>query len=50
MADQSTKIQELKTRLSVFMDRVDRLDPETTSVEDIDQLIAMLDELEKMYE
>lgn len=50
MADQSTKIQELKTRLSHFMDRVDKLNPETTSVEDIDQLIAMLDELEKMYE
>ncbi|MFC0522111.1 SE1561 family protein [Pontibacillus salicampi] len=43
---QDTKMEELKLRLSAFMTRIDELDPEETSVEDVDQLIKMIEELE----
>ncbi|KGX90305.1 SE1561 family protein [Pontibacillus marinus] len=41
------KIEELKLRLSTFMSRIDEMDPETTSVEDVDKLISMLEDLEE---
>ncbi|WP_202406361.1 SE1561 family protein [Pontibacillus yanchengensis] len=41
------KIEELKLRLSSFMSRIDEMDPEETSVEDVDKLISMLEELEE---
>ncbi|WP_226584952.1 SE1561 family protein [Halobacillus litoralis] len=44
---QQEKIQDLKTRLADVMGRIERLDPEETSVEDIDRLISMLEEMEK---
>ncbi|WP_198162653.1 SE1561 family protein [Halobacillus mangrovi] len=44
---QQERIQDLKTRLSDFMIRIEQLDPEETSVEDIDRLISMLEELER---
>ncbi|WP_168927324.1 SE1561 family protein [Halobacillus salinus] len=48
---QQEQIQDLKVRLSQFVDRIEALDPEETSVEDIDRLISMLEELEnKMKE
>ena len=40
------RISELKARLADFMSRLDAMDPEKTSLEDIDQLIEMLNELE----
>lgn len=40
------RIAELKARLADFMTRLDEMDPEQTSLEDIDQLIAMLNDLE----
>ncbi|MCA1010193.1 SE1561 family protein [Halobacillus halophilus] len=43
---QQEKIDDLKTRLSEFMIRIEELEPEETSVEDIDHLISMLEELE----
>ncbi|MBA2176458.1 hypothetical protein H0266_16285 [Halobacillus locisalis] len=44
---QQEKIQDLKLRLSEFMTRIEELEPEETSVEDIDRLILMLEELEQ---
>ncbi|UOR13409.1 SE1561 family protein [Halobacillus amylolyticus] len=44
---QQEKLSDLKGRLSAFMNRVDKMDPEETSIEDIDQLIKMLEELEQ---
>ncbi|MCA0971912.1 hypothetical protein LCM20_15000 [Halobacillus litoralis] len=43
---QQEKLQDLKVRLSEFVDRIEALDPEETSVEDIDRLISMLEDLE----
>lgn len=43
---QQEKLQDLKTKLSEFITRIELLDPEETSVEDIDRLISMLEELE----
>lgn len=47
MTNQQVKIDELKVRLATFMDRIEALKPEETSVDDIDQLINMLNELEE---
>ncbi|GGD01460.1 hypothetical protein GCM10007216_35220 [Thalassobacillus devorans] len=44
---QEEKLQDLKIRLAAFMSRLDEMEPEETSVQDIDQLIQMLEELEK---
>ncbi len=44
---QQEKISNLKQRLEEFMGRLDNLDPEQTSVEDIDRLISMLESLER---
>ncbi|WP_205439431.1 SE1561 family protein [Halobacillus ihumii] len=44
---QQEKLSDLKTRLSAFMNRVDQMDPNETSVEDIDELIKMLEDLER---
>nr|WP_254434289.1 SE1561 family protein [Halobacillus sp. Marseille-Q1614] len=38
---------ELKLRLTDFMSRIEEMDPEQTSLEDIDALIRMLEDLEK---
>ncbi|WP_176142408.1 SE1561 family protein [Halobacillus hunanensis] len=44
---QQEKLSDLKARLSAFMNRVDQMDPNDTSVEDIDELIKMLEDLER---
>ncbi|SFM45737.1 hypothetical protein SAMN04487943_11947 [Gracilibacillus orientalis] len=41
------KIRELRMQLEHFMERLDHLDPEQTSVEDVDQLIQMIEKIEK---
>lgn len=46
MMAQQEQIQDLKVRLSQFVERIEELDPEDTSVEDIDRLISMLEDLE----
>ncbi|WP_181350927.1 SE1561 family protein [Thalassobacillus sp. CUG 92003] len=43
---QQEKLEDLKSRLSLFMIRLDSLDPEETSVEDVDRLIRMIEEVE----
>ncbi|MBH0231206.1 SE1561 family protein [Halobacillus yeomjeoni] len=44
---QQDKLHDLKARLTDFMNRIEQMDPEETSVEDIDRLISMLEELER---
>ncbi|MFQ3546180.1 SE1561 family protein [Halobacillus rhizosphaerae] len=44
---QQEKLTDLKTRLSEFMNKLDQMNPEETSVEDIDRLILMLEDLER---
>ncbi|MBM7553709.1 SE1561 family protein [Thalassobacillus pellis] len=44
---QEEKLQDLKLRLAAFMSRIEEMDPQDTSVNDIDQLIQMLEDLEK---
>ncbi|MFC7061883.1 SE1561 family protein [Halobacillus seohaensis] len=43
---QKEKLTDLKLKLSAFMERLDDMEPEETSIEDIDELIRMLEELE----
>ncbi|WP_162832878.1 MULTISPECIES: SE1561 family protein [Sediminibacillus] len=45
MANQD-KIEQLKVHLAGFMTRLENMDPEETSIEDIDQLISILDKME----
>ncbi|WP_163539537.1 SE1561 family protein [Gracilibacillus sp. YIM 98692] len=44
---ESNKITQLKVQLERFMDQLDGLDPEKTSIEDVDQLIQMIEKIEK---
>ncbi|MCP3029056.1 SE1561 family protein [Halobacillus sp. A5] len=44
---QKEKITDLKIKLSAFMSRLDEIEPEETSVEDVDELIRMLEDLER---
>ncbi|MBD7985786.1 hypothetical protein H9649_14445 [Sporosarcina sp. Sa2YVA2] len=39
-------VDELKNRLHQFLEKLDSIEPETTDVNDIDQLISIIDELE----
>ena len=43
---QQEKRLDLKMKLSEFMTKLDALNPEDTSIEDIDRLLSMLNELE----
>ncbi|UOQ43835.1 hypothetical protein MUN89_18445 [Halobacillus salinarum] len=47
---QQERLSDLKARLSEFVNKLDALDPEEASVEDVDRLIAMLDELERQMD
>lgn len=42
----NTQVDELKNRLHQFLEKLDSIEPETTDVNDIDQLISLIDELE----
>ncbi|WP_162920184.1 SE1561 family protein [Paenisporosarcina cavernae] len=48
--DQEKQITYLKERLNMFLEVLDSMEPESTRVEDIDRLIAMMDELELKME
>jgi len=41
------KMKQLREQLESFLQQLDDLDPEQTSIEDIDQLIQMIDKMEK---
>ncbi|MEH7118154.1 SE1561 family protein [Neobacillus vireti] len=44
--NKNTQVDFLKHRLNMFIDVLDAIDPEDTDLEDIDRLLAMLDEME----
>jgi protein-tyrosine phosphatase len=44
--DKDKQVDFLKHRLNMFMEVLDEIDPEETNLEDIDRLIAFIDELE----
>lgn len=46
LAEKNDQIDFLKKRLNMFLDLLDAIEPETTSVEDIDRLLSIIDELE----
>ncbi|WP_414045849.1 SE1561 family protein [Macrococcus equi] len=39
-------LEEIKVKLSDFMERIDSVDPETTDINDIDEWLMILDQLE----
>ncbi|WP_043965626.1 SE1561 family protein [Anoxybacillus thermarum] len=47
---QNLQLSYLKTRLNMFLEVLEAIDPETTELEDIDRLIQMIDDLEMKYE
>ncbi|EMI11567.1 MAG: hypothetical protein KatS3mg080_0564 [Anoxybacillus sp.] len=50
VSDQNLQLTYLKTRLNMFLEVLEALDPETAELEDIDRLIQMIDDLEMKYE
>ncbi|MDQ0226512.1 hypothetical protein CHH83_05660 [Bacillus sp. 7586-K] len=48
--DKDSQLSYLKSRLNMFLEVLDSMDPESTDVEDIDRLLKMLDELEFKHE
>ncbi len=41
------KIKQLRAQLEHFLQQLDHLDPEQTSIKDVDQLIEMIEKMEK---
>ena len=50
VSDQNPQLSYLKTRLNMFLEVLEALDPEPAELEDIDRLIQMIDDLEMKYE
>lgn len=46
ITDKNEQVTFLKTRLNMFMDVLDAIDPEEAELEDIDRLIEMIDDIE----
>jgi hypothetical protein len=44
--DKNAQVTFLKQRLNMFLDVLDAIDPEETEIQDVDRLIAIIDELE----
>lgn len=44
--DKDSQLVYLKERLNMFIEVIDTIEPEEVEVEDVDRLLAMLDELE----
>jgi hypothetical protein len=44
--DKNLQVTFLKQRLNMFLDVLDAIDPEDTDLDDVDRLIAIIDELE----
>ncbi|KGR89974.1 hypothetical protein CD30_14290 [Ureibacillus massiliensis 4400831 = CIP 108448 = CCUG 49529] len=47
ITDKDQQLNYLKERLQIFVEVLDAIDPETTSVEDIDRLIQIIDDVEE---
>ena len=43
----NSNVDDLKNRLHQFLEKLESIEPETTDLHEIDQLIALVDELEK---
>jgi ribosome biogenesis GTPase A len=50
ITDKEQQVTYLKERLEIFLEVLDAIDPETTELEDIDNLIKMMDDLEQKLE
>jgi hypothetical protein len=48
--ERDSQVSYLKTRLNMFLEVLDSIDPENTELEDIDRLIGMIDDLEMKCE
>ncbi|MFP8784091.1 SE1561 family protein [Planococcus plakortidis] len=46
ITDKEQQVTYIKQRLSMFLDVLDAIEPESTELEDIDRLIAMVDDLD----
>ncbi|WP_422122654.1 SE1561 family protein [Planococcus sp. X10-3] len=46
ITDKEQQVTYMKQRLNMFLDVLDAIEPETAELEDIDRLIAMVDELD----
>lgn len=44
--DKEKQVSYMKQRLNMFLEVLDSIEPETAELEDIDRLIAMVDELD----
>lgn len=44
--DKNLQVDFLKQRLNMFIDVLDAIDPEDTDIDDIDRMLAILDEME----
>ncbi len=44
--DKKMQVNFLKQRLNMFLETLDAINPEETNLDDIDRLIAMVDDLE----
>lgn len=40
-------LEEIKVKLSDFMEKIESVDPETTDINDIDEWLSLLDQLEE---
>ncbi|WP_102693955.1 SE1561 family protein [Rummeliibacillus pycnus] len=47
ITDKEQQVNYLKERLQIFVEVLDAIDPETADLQDIDRLIAMMDDLEE---
>ncbi|WP_254391810.1 SE1561 family protein [Terribacillus sp. DMT04] len=43
------KVDDLKQRLAAFMDYLDNIEPEQTSLDEIDEMLRMLDDMENRF-
>ena len=50
ITDKEQQVTYLKERLTIFLEVLDAIEPETTELEDIDRLISMMDDLEDKME
>ncbi|HWL24409.1 MAG TPA: SE1561 family protein [Ureibacillus sp.] len=50
ITDKDQQLSYLKERLQMFLEVLESIDPETTSLEDIDRLIQMITDVEEKIE
>ncbi|QBP40358.1 MULTISPECIES: SE1561 family protein [Paenisporosarcina] len=50
ISNKEQQVTYLKERLHIFLEVLDSIEPETTELEDIDRMIAMMDDLELKME